>query len=390
MTTISLETWLQPPHNRLSLHQVDRLVPHTAIASGQARRGLIRPHTQPNWSDHLVPLGCGREAPLREFLELTNTDAICVLHGDNVLYEDYFNGNKPESRHIAMSVSKSFCGMLAGVLVAEGRLDLSAETTAYLPELAGSSYGGSTVSQLLDMTATPDFDMTYTNPDSEVQAGDRSAGWRPRRDDDHEGTRAFLKSLRGSSDHGSVFQYCSATTDVLAWVLERAGAAPYARLLEDRIWKQIGAEDDALITVDEFGTPYACAGMSMRLDDLARFGRLILDGGRRNGRQIIPEEWIRSTALGGTFDTTEDDELIPGSYKNQWWVPGDSNGSFYAVGIFGQYLWLDPSTDITIAKFSSEPTPLAHGIEHLNALHSIASRAAAWTGPSHQAEGRHR
>ena len=379
MDLLSLDTWLLPPHNRHSLHQVDRLVPVAAISRGdRAPRVLTAAESTQLDDQFAVSIGPGREASLRDFLDMTKTDAFMVLRGDEILYEQYFGENTPESRHIVMSVSKSLCGMLAGILVGEGLLDLDAKTSQYVPELGHGSYGDSTVSQLLDMTAAPDFDMTYTNPLTEVQAGDRSAGWRTRMAGDADGTRAFLEGLQGSGDHGSAFQYCSATTDVLAWVLERAAGVPYATLLETKLWWNVGAEDDALITIDGLETPYACAGISMRLRDLARFGRLILDGGRFDGNQVIPEEWIRSTARGGVFDTAHGDDPAPGTYRNQWWVPGDNHGSFYAVGIFSQYLWLDPTTGITIAKFSSEADPLSHGSEHVHALHSIASTASRW------------
>lgn len=389
MDLLSLDTWLLPPHNRHSLHQVDRLVPVATIARGDRAPRALSPADTSHEADHsAVALAPGREATLLEFLEMTNTDAFIVLRGDQVLYERYFGDNTRESRHIVMSVSKSLCGMLAGILVDDGLLDVDAKTSMYVPELENGSYGGSTVGQLLDMTALPDFDMTYTDPSAEVQAGDRSAGWRPRRDDDADGTRAFLERLQGSGGHGTAFQYCSATTDVLAWVLERAADMPYARLLETKLWQNLGAEDDAVITVDNRGTPYACAGISMRLRDLARFGRLILDDGRIDGRQVIPEEWIRTTAQGGVFDTSLYGDSTPGTYRNQWWIPGGSHGSFYAVGIFSQYLWLDPSTGITIAKFSSETGPLNHKSEHLNALHSIASNSAFCSGDGERSAGK--
>ena len=93
-----------------------------------------------------------------------------------------------------------------------------------------------------DMTAAVDFDESYADPDSHVQAQDRAAGWRPRRLDDPSDGYTFLRSLRGGSEHGRAFQYCSATTDVLAWVLERATGRRYPDLLSDHLWAQLGAE----------------------------------------------------------------------------------------------------------------------------------------------------
>jgi CubicO group peptidase (beta-lactamase class C family) len=378
MDTLSLETWLEHPHNRESFHQVDRLLQTATIAKGDGRpRSLNHSGDSPLGDESIVTNG-PHEQTLEEFLDLTHTDSIVVLRGDDVLYERYFDGNTTDSRHIAMSVSKSLCGMLAGILVGDGKLDVNATASAYIPELARGSWGDATVRELLDMTAAPNFDMNYTGPNTEVQAGDRSAGWRPGHDDDADGTRAFLEGIRGSGTHGNQFQYCSATTDVLAWVIERAANRPYRELLADLVWSKIGAEEDAFITIDDHGTPYACAGVNMRLRDLARFGRLILGGGMRTGEQVVPVDWIASTAAGGEFNTMDETDRSFGTYKNQWWVPRDADGCFYAVGIFGQYLWLDPARDITIAKFSSEENPLDHGAEHVSAFLSIGRIVDQW------------
>lgn len=93
--------------------------------------------------------------------------------------------------------------------------------------------------------------------------------------------------------------------------------------------------------------------------------------------------WCRLTGsrgrVAGAFATTaESDAAAGGTYKNQWWIPGDDHGSFYGVGIFGQYLWLDPQSDVVIAKFSATDQPVADTPAHLDALGAIA-RAAALT-----------
>ncbi|MGW5778792.1 serine hydrolase domain-containing protein [Streptomyces sp. NPDC003863] len=377
---ISSGNWLTPPHHRLGLHRVEDVIPCATLARGEAPVRELVPATEPlDWGLLTVPGPDGRAVGAEEWLARTHTDGILVLRGETILAERYFGEFTAASRHIAMSLSKSFAGMLAGVLAAAGLLDVDAAVPTYVPELAAGSYADATVGQLLDMTAAPHYDMSYLEPDAEVHAGDRAAGWRPRRTDDVVGTRSFLAGLRGAGRHGAGFQYCSGTTDVLAWVLERAGGAGYGELMRRHIWSRIGAEDDAFVTVDDRGTPYACAGMGMRLRDLARFGRLVLDDGWREGTPVVPADWIARTRRGGLFTTTaESDAAAGGTYKNQWWIPGDDHGSFYGVGIFGQYLWLDPRTDVVIAKFSATGRPVAETPAELDALGALA-RAAAVT-----------
>ena len=224
------------------------------------------------------------------------TDGFLVLKDGRILYERYFNGMRPESRHLLQSVSKSLCGVLAGELVESGAVDLDATVSTYVPELWDSAFGDATVSQLLDMTAAVEFNEDYADPDSDVQAQDRAAGWRPRRIDDPESSYAFLGTLRSSGAHGRSFQYCSATTDVLAWVLERATGRRYPELLSDELWSRIGAEHDAFVTVDEAGFAFANGGVSVSLRDLARFGHLVLSGGSVGEHRACSADWVAASA----------------------------------------------------------------------------------------------
>ncbi|MEE6169844.1 MULTISPECIES: serine hydrolase domain-containing protein [unclassified Mycolicibacterium] len=379
--TPTFADWLTPPHHRQGLHRVEQLVRCAPIARGEPNVRELSTAANPlDWDTVTVEAAEGGDISGDEYLRRSHTDGVIVLNGQEIVFERYFGDFSADTTHIVMSISKSFCGMLAGVLVAADDVDLAAQVRYYVPELDGSSFGAATVRQLLDMTAAPDYDMSYLAPTAEVHAGDRAAGWRPRLPGDVVGTRAFLAALRGGGYHGAGFQYCSGTTDVLAWVLERAAGRGYRELMAEQIWSRIGAEADAFVTVDDHGTPYACAGMGMRLRDLARFGRLILDDGLRDGVPVIPARWIAETRSGGRFPTTsESDATNTGTYKNQWWVPGDAHGSFYGVGIFGQYLWLDPSADVVIAKFSAEDSPVAETAESVHALATIARAATRTT-----------
>lgn len=383
--SVSLTNWLEPPHNRWSLHHVEELVATARISRGTGPTQPL-PERKQDLSDvRLGTTGPGAGWTMEEFMEATSTDGLLVLSGENIVYERYFGDSTATTRHIAMSVSKSICGMLAGVLVAEGLLDLQAQVASYIPELSKAAHAQSTIRQLLDMTSSLRFDMDYPNPDSDVQTEDRCTGWRPRLAGDPAGTRAFLAGLQADTGHGEAFQYCSATTDVLAWVLERASGLPYARLVQQRIWSRIGAENDAYVCVDDYETPYACAGLGMTLRDLARFGRMILDGGRSQGREVIPTDWITKTRDDDSNDvglSPEFSDFHPaGAYRNQWWITGDDRGTFYGRGIFGQYLWLDPTSDVVIAKFSSQPGQRDQVPEHVAALGAIAAVAGVQNRP---------
>jgi hypothetical protein len=296
---------------------------------------------------------------LDEFLDHTCTDGLLVLRGREVAVERYLNGLTRSTRHLFMSVSKSLCSSVLGQQVAAGSVELEALVVRYVPELTDSAYGDATVQQVLDMTVGVQFDEAYDDPASEVQTQDRVAGWRTSRPADPTDSYEFLATLRKSGEHGVSFAYCSANTDVLAWILERVTGHGYAELLAASLWSQIGAEHDAYVTVDSSGFPMANAGVCGTLRDLARFGRVVLDGGTGPyDNSVIPADWIADIRRGGDRAAAEEgmQGVHPnGSYRNQFWITGDGDGSFYAAGIHGQYVWMNPAADVVVAKLSSLP-----------------------------------
>ena len=213
------------------------------------------------------------------------------------------------------------------------------------------------------MTASIDYVEDYHNPAAHVHQQDRVAGWRPRQAGDPADTYEFLTTLRGGGEHGRVFQYCSASTDVLAWVVECATGQRYADVLGAELWGRLACEDDAAITVDPGGFAFANGGVACTARDLARVGRLVLDGGVVDGEQVVPRAWIEDTLAGGDKAAAAGSifqAIHPeGSYRNQWWSTGDDRGSVFATGIHGQYLWLDPVSDVLVVKFSSMPLAVA-------------------------------
>jgi hypothetical protein len=147
---------------------------------------------------------------------------------------------------------------------------------------------------------------------------------------------------------------------VLAWVVERVTGQRYAVALSEGLWSKLGAERDAFVSVDPAGFAAANGGVCASLRDLVRFGRLVLDGGRNaSGEPVVPEAWLADLRRGGDPDAAPalGAPHPAGRYRSQWWLTGDDHGSFYAAGIYGQYLWLDPTADAAIAKLSSLPAP---------------------------------
>ena len=141
-----------------------------------------------------VPLGGKQSMTWEQSLEKNYTDGIIVLHRGNVVYERYFGVLKPEGQHGAMSVTKTFVGTLAALLVAEGSLDPERKVADYVPELTESAFGSATVRQLMDMTTGIRFSEDYTNPKAEVWAHAAAGNPLPK-SADYQGPRSYYEFL---------------------------------------------------------------------------------------------------------------------------------------------------------------------------------------------------
>lgn len=359
---VTLDTWQDAPHNRWTFAHVEEFVPSVRIGRESPRESAP--------ADQLAAFrGGAQTAGVRDLdarLAATWTDAVVVVRRGEVIGEWYAEGFRRHDRHLLMSVSKSVCGILIGALVDDGLIDLRRTIGEYIPELEGSAFADATVQQVMDMTVAVEYDEEYDDLHSHVRAHDRIAGWRERGDGDAIDSYEFLRSLQSAGDPG-VFQYCSANTDVLAWLVEAVTSKRYHEVLAERIWSRLGCDDDAVVTVDSSGFAFANGGISCTARDLARVGTLMLNGGatgagRATSDRVVSAEWVRETMAGGDPDAARGSAFQAihprGSYKNHWWSTGNDRGNVYAVGIHGQYVWLDEPTSTVIVKFSSAPEPL--------------------------------
>jgi CubicO group peptidase (beta-lactamase class C family) len=208
-----------------------------------------------------------------------------------------------------------------------------------------------------------------------------ATGWNPiPQGSKAEDLRAFLTTLRrGPGPHGQVFHYVSPNTDLLGWILERATGRPYAALLSDAIWKRINSEFSAYITVDRVGAPRTAGGICATLRDLGRFGDMVRNRGRVGDDQVVPEWWIDDIRTKGdpvAWASGSMAKMMPrGRYRGKWYSTGNERGAFCAIGIHGQWIYIDPTSEVTIVKLSSQPLPLDDTMDALllTAFDAIAS-----------------
>ncbi|WP_349630088.1 serine hydrolase domain-containing protein [Bradyrhizobium tropiciagri] len=367
--SVSLANWRSAPWNVWAFRHVPELIPTARIASASTAPEGALADPSPLLRETL--LFGDRRLGVAEVLRETFTDALVVMKSGRFVADFHAPHFTSKSRHILFSASKSVAGLLAGILVGEGRLDPARPVTDYVPELAASAFGDASVRHVLDMQTCLSFTEDYSDPNGSF-ARYRRAGMLdpPLAGEPPETVIGFLASLRkGEGEHGERFTYSSPNSDVLGLIVERASGQRYPDLLTEKLWEPLQARTDAAITVDAEGTARAGGGLSMSPRDLARIGEMVRCGGSVDGRRIVPEHWIRDTACGGdgalqggTFASV----LPDGRYRNQWYQVGDGTGSLFAVGIHGQWLYVNPAAEIVIAKFSSQPDASDDPVRRLN------------------------
>lgn len=360
---VTLENWTSPPHLRWGFQHVREIVPTARIGRGQANVFELE-HHQRDLGGIVFDTPAGTRMTVNEMLEQTFTDGFLVLHRGQIVTEHYWNGMTSSTTHLLQSVSKSVAGSLAGILVGRGVLDPEAAVAEYVPELAESSFDGATLRDVLDMRTGTRYDETYDDPNSDVRITEEIAGWRrARRRLPFSSLYGQIARLENQRPHGEVFEYRSILTDLLGWIMERATETPYAELVSRELWSQIGAEHDAEITI-KGGITLPDGGMCVTLRDLGRFALLNLREGRIEERQIVPREWVLDSRHGDEVSKAAyaaGERMIdrPGwLYRNQWWVIDPELGISTALGIHGQFAYINPPADVVCVKLSTWPDAL--------------------------------
>ncbi|MEO6875968.1 MAG: serine hydrolase [Opitutaceae bacterium] len=349
------------PKLRWTAGHFRELMPTVGVRNGSAGASDLPTRLDPAIDAiTFIPLGIDKPMTWRAAFDANYTDGILVLHHGRIVYERYDGCLDQHTLHGAMSVTKSITGLLGEILVAEGKLDETALVGKLIPELKQSAFGDATVRQVMDMTTALDYSEDYADPKAEVwtyaQAG--SPLPLPAGDKGPHSYFEFLETVKKKGVHGAAFGYKTVNADVVGWLIARTTGKSVAQELAETIWTRIGAEREAFYTVDSIGTPFAGGGFNATLRDMGRLGLLVLNEGRWNGQPIIPASAIDRIREGGdkaVFAKAGYSTLKGWSYRGLWWVSHDSHGSFAARGVYGQTIWIDPTAQMVIVRFASNP-----------------------------------
>ncbi len=353
-----------------TFRNIDRLFPTRTVHRGNFVYPLPKMAQQLNqirFTSH------GKPWDLVDYLSVNRVAGVLVLKDGAIALEMYQYGNTAETRWMSMSIAKSITSTLIGAAIKQRYIkSIEEPVTKYVPQLIGSSYEGVSIRDILTMSSGVKWNETYTDRTSDrrqmlqAQISQRSGA-----------LIALMAALPRAAPPGTINNYSTGETQIAGEVLHGAIKGRLTDYLSERIWAKFGMEADAtwwLASPD--GMEIAGSGFSARLRDYGRFGLFFLNGGMARGEQILPSGW---TVEASSPKLLKDGKSL--DYGYFWWPAWttDSNpeaqGAYSAIGIFGQYVYINPKEQLVVVLWSARSKP--GGMDVIDDMDFFAAVAAA-------------
>lgn len=288
-----------------------------------------------------------------QFMDRTFTNAFLVIRDGLIVYEQYRNNSDDHTRFISFSMAKSVTSILIGIAIDKGLIhSIEDPVTDYAPELRGTAFDGTTIRNLLEMRSGTDYEERYDfgeNPSLAAQVFEKTLVQNVRRFAD------FASDTKRMFKPGERFNYSTLDTAILGLILERAVKQPIATFSQTNLWEPMGMEFDGFWLLDGVpgvGRELNGMGYNAALRDFGRLGLMMLNDGRVGQRQIVSSDWVAESTR---FVPIDSDAPAPGvGYGFQWWFP-ERASAFAALGLQGQYIYVDKPSRTVIVKLSHFP-----------------------------------
>ena len=307
--------------------------------------------------------------PAEKFIEDTKTSALLVIKDDVIKHEKYYFGGDENTLFSSNSMGKSFVSALMGIAVSEGDVEsIDDPIGKYIPEFKGTEMEHIPIKACLQMASGIRFD-----EDADMSGFSMK-------------TLVGIPAMKVISKYGmqeepyTYRRYLSINTEILGQVIKNATGRGLADYMEEKLWSKLGADHDAYWTLSN-DTELAMGGLSVSLRDYARFARLYLNGGNWEGEQILTEEWVKdSLDVSAEYSKpgANNDPYNEIGYGYQWWVPEGAQNEFMAIGVYGQWIYVNPSKQVIIVKTSADPNFTSKNYEpkHVEFFRAIADGIA--------------
>lgn len=289
----------------------------------------------------------GQELATQAFLEETDTSALLVIKDGEVRYESYSLTGGREVNWLSMSVAKSFISALIGIAIGEGAIQsISDPVTQYIPSLRGSAYDGVRIKDILQMSSGAKWNEDYSDPNSDIgRLGVVLASG--------GSLNAFSTTLVRDKPPGTVNLYNSTDTQVLGQMLTNATGRSITDYMQEKLWEPLGMESPAYWIADGTGMEMAFGGLNATARDYAKLGELYRNGGRWGDKQILPADWVAVSVVADAPHLEVGASDFGMGYGYQWWLHDGDQGEYSAIGVYNQFIYVNPAEDLVIVKLSA-------------------------------------
>ncbi len=277
---------------------------------------------------------------VKQFMDM-GTIAYLIIKDDSIIHEQYWDGFDAGSHTNSFSMAKTFISMLIGAAIDDGKIKSVDEPVGdFLPEFKEGDNAQLTIKHLLTMSSGINFDENYVNPLAYPAAAYYGSD-----------LKKLTVGYEVTEEPGKVFKYLSGNSELLGFILEKATGRKISEYFSEKIWQPIGAKNSAYWSLDQkdgMEKAYCCFNSNAR--DFARLGKLYLDTGKYNGKQIINKEYVLNSVK--PADLIDDDGIKNQKYGYSWWLIPDykRHSIFYARGILGQYIVCIPDKKMIVVR----------------------------------------
>jgi CubicO group peptidase (beta-lactamase class C family) len=317
---------------------------------------------------------------LKSFLDETHTSALFVLKDGKVRFEQYWRTGGRKVQWISMSVAKSFTSALVGIAMRDGLIkSLEDPINKYAPKLSGTAYDGVRIKDVLQMSSGARWYEDYNDPTSQIFR--MSAVMNEGGSFDE-----FMSTMERETTPGTLCKYNSADTQALGMLLAGATGRSTTDFMQEKLCEPLGMESSCYWMDDRRGSEMVAGGLLMTARDFAKLGELYRNGGVWGGQQIVPAAYVAASikpdgphvAPGKPIVA---DHALPLGYGYQWWIPPGNRGEFTGIGVYNQYVFVDPSCGVVIVKLSANPLygtskgeETNKDVENIDAIRAIAAQ----------------
>ncbi|MFK7939888.1 MAG: serine hydrolase domain-containing protein [Roseovarius sp.] len=337
VTQDNKQGWNQPDARRRGFHNLHKMY----------RRGLSYRSSQQLVLDMAADDALAARPEVALLTRRPECSALVVVQGQKIRLSHHAPDFAPDQQHSIQSITKMFGHLLAGLMVAKGRLDLGKPVEHYLPDI-GSGYRGALVQDVLDMNVINNFVEDYDDPNADSYAQEAAMGWRLPVTGTEPTMHAFIHGITGDdlTNPSSEILYSSANTEVIALIIDQLCPGALPEMVYDVV-EAAGFEHSFHISTTRDAIPALSGGGCLTATDLARFGLLLARVANGEDTGVGHADFTRNALTRKAGHMPPPRDYI--RYADHVMTDGRWIGH---SGYGGQFLMADPSTNTSIAYLS--------------------------------------